>query len=352
MSSETEERGKSSSLRPDGRLGRLRSPRLLPWALAAAFLILYPTFASAFAVIVLSIALIFGLMAMSLDIQWGYAGLINFGAAAWFGLGAYAYALLTMDVPAFGSAFLSLPAAMALGAALALLIGYPAFRARTLPLYYALLTLATALLLERYATIATDLTGGSNGIPGVPALNFSLGSVFSWQPATPFDNYVVVVGFVVAAYLLSQRFVSSPFGRAVRAIREDELRCETLGYPVLRYKLTAAAAGGALAALAGALYAAVNGTVDPGLLGVALSIQAFIWVAVGGQGTLWGPLAAAVALQLLENWLSGLTTDLYLIIIAIAFIVAVIVLPQGIAGALRDLIRALGSAPATRAARR
>jgi ABC-type branched-subunit amino acid transport system permease subunit len=340
-----------SGQRPGRLAARLRGPRVVVWALAVVFLVAYPSFASAFAVIVLSIALIFGLMAISLDIQWGYAGLINFGAAAWFGLGAYAYALLTIDVPAFGSALLSLPAAMALGAALALLIGYPAFRARTLPLYYALLTLATALLLERYATIATGLTGGSNGIPAVPALNFSLGPL-AWEAVTPFDNYVVVVVFVGVAYALAHRFVSSPFGRAVRAIREDELRCETLGYPVLRYKLAAASAGGALAALAGALYAAVNGTVDPGLLGVALSIQAFVWVAIGGQGTLWGPLVAAVGLQLAENWLSGLTTDLYLIILAVVFIVAVIVLPQGLAGAVRQLLPRLGSPAPARVARR
>jgi ABC-type branched-subunit amino acid transport system permease subunit len=98
--------------------------------------------------------------------------------------------------------------------------------------------------------------------------------------------------------------------------------------------LLVTAVGGAIGGLAGALFAPIGGIVHPSFFGLALSLQVFIWVAVGGQGTLWGPMAAAVVIKLVEGYLSGVTTDLYLVIIAAGFVLAVLLLPGGIAGRL------------------
>jgi branched-chain amino acid transport system permease protein len=306
---------------------------------AAAVILLaavLPAVASPYGVFVLAIALVYGLLAISLDLQWGYSGLINFGPAGYFGVGAYAYALLGTRAGVV-SVYLLLPAAMAAGALAAVVISWPAFRARTLPMYYALLTLSAALLLGQYVSIAYGVTNGTNGINTIPPLDFSIPGVLHWTAFSQTGAYYVVLVLVAVVFLLLLWMVSSAFGRAVRAIREDEVKCETLGYPVRRWKLIMAMAGGAVGALAGALFAGVNGSIDPGVFGVALSVQVFIWVALGGQGTLWGPLLAAVLLTEAESYLSEVTTDLYLIIIAALFVLAVIFLPTGIAGALRTL---------------
>jgi urea transport system permease protein len=124
----------------------------------------------------------------------------------------------------------------------------------------------------------------------------------------------------------------SRFGRVLVAIRDDEEKVATLGYSVAGVKLVVAAIAGALGALAGALYVPLIGTAHPSLFGIALSVQAYVWVAVGGQGTLIGPIVATLVLKLLENRLRGISADGYVMILAAVFILVVIFLPKGIAG--------------------
>ena len=331
-------------MRGGGRRGAAAAPvtrgRAGLWVIAAlALMASYPQVASSFGVFLMASAMTYGLLAMSLDLQWGYAGLINFGPAAYFGLGAYGYGLLSSNVSGFGSAWAAVPAAVVITAAFAVLISYPAFRSRALPLYYALLTLAVALLLGEYATIADSLTGGSDGLVGIPPIDLSIDGLFTFTALSDIQAFYVVLASTTVVFALLLWVVSGPFGRAVRAIRADEDKCESLGYSAPRYKLTMAALGGAMGGLAGALYAGVNGQLDPSVFGVTLGLQAFVWVAIGGQGTLWGPLLAAVLLQLAESYFSSITADLYLIIIAAIFVVTVIVLPEGVAGGLRRLVK-------------
>lgn len=318
-----------------GRSGKLWQ-LALGLAILAALVVVGPMLGY-YNVFLLTTALIYSQLAMTLDLQWGYGGLINFGAAAPFGVGAYVYALLAQRGGLFSSAYLALAAAMAACVLFALVIGFPAFRARTLPLYYALLTLAAALLLSEYVTIV-KFTNGSNGINGVPPLDLSLPPLFHFQPAIGLQSYDVTLGITAALFLVSWWLTRSPFGRAMRAMREDDRRCEALGYPILRYKLILSSFAFALAGLAGGLFAAMNGSIDPSLLGVALSLQAFIWVALGGQGTLWGPMVAAIAITLVQNYLSSLSANLYLVILSLAFVLGVLVLPGGLAGLLRSIV--------------
>lgn len=310
---------------------RMRRSINLGTVLAAVLaLTLVPNFVSGYYLFLLTIAMTSAIFAISLDLQWGYAGLINFGAAGPFALGAYAYALVTR-IPEFVSAYVAMPCAMLVAATYGTVVAFPAFKARTLPLYYALLTLAGTLLLQKITMIST-FTNGFNGINGVAPLDISVPGLFEFQVIAARDLYLVVMLTLVAAFLFCWWLTGTPAGRVVRALREDEPRCEALGYPVIRYKLFVAFGTSALAGLAGALFAAVNANVTPTLFGVQMSLVAFIWVALGGPGTLWGPAVAAIALVMAEGYFSRASGELYLVVISSLFILGVLFLPRGLAG--------------------
>ena len=302
-------------------------------ALLAVGLFLYGSRADSFDRFIVSTALVLSLLALCVDLQWGYAGILNLGPAANFGLGAYVYAVLARDLTDRNPTYFAFALAMALGAILSLVVAYPAFRARTIPVYYALITLAVALILMRWSAVSYDFLGGSNGLLVLRLPDFSLPGI-SYRLTTFDDFYPLVTVVVLACYLLCVALTSSAFGRVLRAIRADEVKVATLGYNVARRKLVVVAIAGAIGGLSGALYAPLTGTAHPSLFGLAFSIQAYVWVAVGGQGTLIGPILAALALKVLENELRGVSTDKYVMVLAAIFILSVIFLPRGIAGLL------------------
>ncbi|MCW2736811.1 MAG: hypothetical protein JWN97_1455 [Nocardioides sp.] len=306
---------------------------------AVVVLTLVPSMVGGYYLFLLTLAMTSAIFAMSLDLQWGYAGLINFGAAAPFALGAYGYALVT-QTPAFASAYVAVPVAMLVAAIYGMVVAFPAFKARTLPLYYALLTLAGTLLLQKVTMIST-FTNGFNGINGVAPLDISVPGLFELRIITPRDLYLAVLLTLIATFVFCRWLAGTPAGRVVRALREDERRCEALGYPVVRYKLFVACGTAALAGLAGALFAAVNANVTPALFGVQMSLVAFIWVALGGPGTLWGPAVAAIVLVMAEGYFSRASGELYLVVISGLFIVGVLFLPRGLAGLIPTGQRAL-----------
>jgi urea ABC transporter permease protein UrtC len=302
------------------------------WAvLLTVGLLLYGRFADPFGLFIVSSALVLSLLALSVDLQWGYTGILNLGPAAYLGLGAYTYALTQRKVSAGSPTYLAFALALLLGIILAVAVAFPAFRVRTLPIYYALVTLAVSLILQRWTAVSYDLTGGSNGITGIPLPDFSLPGL-DLKMTDPEQFFPLTAGVVIAAYLSCLWLTRSRFGRVLVAIRDDEEKVATLGYSVASAKLIVAAIAGALGALAGALYAPLIGTAHPSLFGIAFSVQAYVWVAVGGQGTLIGPIVATLVLKLLENRLRGVSADGYVMILAAVFILVVIFLPKGIAG--------------------
>lgn len=326
-----------------GAGGRLRTARTLLWGtrwavLLAAGLAIYGRRADSFDRFIVSSALVLSLLALCVDLQWGYAGILNLGPAAYLGLGAYAYAITQRDLTAVAPTYPAFALALVLGAGLALIVAYPAFRARTIPVYYALITLAVSLILQRWASVSYDFAGGSNGLIVINLPDFSLPGL-TYRLASPDDFYPLVAVIVLACYLLCVALTSSSFGRVLRAIRQDEEKVATLGYDVAAHKLLVVAVAGAIGGLAGALYAPLSGTAHPSLFALTFSIQAYVWVAVGGQGTLIGPILAALALKMLENRLRGVSSDNYLMILAAAFMLSVIFLPRGIAGLLVTLWR-------------
>lgn len=342
--------------------GRSRAAALL-WeargaALLAAGLLIYWRFSDPFGLFIVSSALVLSLLALSVDLQWGYAGILNLGPAAYLGLGAYTYAIMQREVTAGSPTWLAFAVAILLGIILAVVVAFPAFKARTLAIYYALITLAVSLILQRWTTASYDLTGGSNGITGIPLPDFSLPGL-NLELTNSDQFFPLAAGVVIVAYLACLWLTRSRFGRVLVAIRDDEDKVATLGYDVAGAKLIVAAIAGALGALAGALYAPLIGTAHPSLFGIALSIQAYVWVAVGGQGTLLGPLLAAIALKLLENRLRGFSADGYVMVLAAIFMLVVIFLPRGIAGlftvetkTLRDRLARIRRAPGDLAAPR
>jgi ABC-type branched-subunit amino acid transport system permease subunit len=276
---------------------------------------------------VLATALVFGLFAAGVDLSWGYAGILLLGSALYFGLGAYAMAFALREgwEPLFAYP-LGIGAAVAVGFAIALV----GFRVRASQVHFGLMGLAISLLFQRLAVSAYDLTGGSNGLP-VSSRPTLLGVLDLTDSRTYFFFVLAVVVAVIGGLYLVLR---SGWGDAVRAVAADETKAEALGYHVLAVKLQVSIGAAAVIGLAGTLFTPVSGTAYPDLFGIGLSMQALVWVAIGGAGSLLGPAVLAVALKELESYLSSVLMDYYLLILGAAFVIVVLVVPNGLAGLL------------------
>jgi branched-chain amino acid transport system permease protein len=271
--------------------------------------------------------LIFGLFAMSLDLIMGYTGMVSFGHAAYFGLGAYGSALVLIDhqppVP------VALVAGGLLAGAVALPVGW--FSTRATGIYFAMLTLAFAQLLYTVAYKWRDLTGGSDGIAGVPKTTLFWGGP---SLAGPHAFYFLVAACVVLSLVVCRALTRSPFGRALEAIRENEHRFVSLGREARPFKVVAFVIAAVFAGLAGALFAPFRGFASPEVMFWVLSGRALMMVITGGIGTLVGPVIGAMVFMLIEDVLSSYTEHWMLFTGAI-FVLMVIFLPGGLVGAAR-----------------
>ena len=280
-----------------------------------------------FAMTLLTELVILGLFAMSLDLMVGYANLVSFGHAAAYGLGAYAsgYMLLNSSMP--------LPVVVLLAALLtggvAIGVGWVCTLATGVS--FSMLTLAFAQLLYAIAFKWTSVTGGSDGLAGIPrrAGPFSI-TIFTSK--TGF--YYFALACLIGAYFMCRALVRSPFGLVLRGIRENEAKTLVLGYNTRLYKITVIAIAYALGGLAGALYAPFAGFANTELLFWLLSGQALIMVIVGGQGTLIGPILGAAFFMLLEHQLSSYT-EAWALFFGLIFIAFVLFAPEGIWGLAR-----------------
>ena len=241
---------------------------------------------------VLTLMLIWGLLALSLDLVLGYLGLLSFGHAAFIGVGAYAAGLALIHIsPSF---LVALVLAVALTAVIAWLIG--ALSIRFHGVFFAMITLAIAQMLFVLASNLTDLTGGTNGLGGIPVptlLGFPLGDSVTY--------YYLVGVIVLAIYAGSVRLLDSPFGRSMVAIREGEQRMAFLGYDTNKYKRRAFVISGAIGGVSGVLFAAYQYFVSPGIAFWTSSGDALFGVILGGMGTLYGPLLGGAAFVVVWN---------------------------------------------------
>ena len=300
-------------MRPAGRALRV----LAGVALAAA--VLAPVLLGPYGLSVLTEALILVLFAASLHFAMGPGGMVSFGHAAWFGIGAYAAALLvrTLHTPMLPG----LVAAPVAAGCAALVLG--AVVVRLSGVYLAMLTLAFAQIVWAVAFQSVDVTGGDNGILGV------------WPDAWargPGVFYGLTLVVVVAAVLLLRRMVYAPFGYAVRATRDSAARAEAVGMDTGRLRLAAFTVAGAAAGLAGGLYAYAKGSVFPTYISIPKSVDALLMVLLGGVATVSGPIVGALAYVGLYDTLLR-TTDLWRLALGIAIMLLVVLFPEGIAGA-------------------
>jgi branched-chain amino acid transport system permease protein len=274
--------------------------------------------------------LIFGLFALSLDLILGYTGMVSFGHAAYFGLGAYGSALVLIHFAQ------PIPVALLAGALLAGVVALPVgwFSTRATGIYFAMLTLAFAQLLYTIAYKWRDLTGGSDGIAGVPKTTLVWGGP---SLASPHAFYFTVIAMVLLSLALCRALVRSPFGRALQAIRENERRFVSLGRDPRPFKLVVFVIAARFAGLAGALFAPFRGFASPEVMFWVLSGQGLMMVITGGIGTLVGPIIGAMVFILIQEVLSSYTEH-WMIFTGAIFVLMVIFLPGGLVGTARRLV--------------
>jgi branched-chain amino acid transport system permease protein len=310
------------------------STRIAVYAAAAAALALFPLVGGKFGVDFVTKTMVFAILALSLELLVGQVGLVCFGQAAFFGIGAYAAVLLTPKTAA-ASAFWLLPAAVGIAGAYALVVG--ALSIRTRGVYFIMVTLAFAQM-AYYVAHDTPLGGGTDGI----YLNFvpQLGPVDLGKPQ-PF--YYFTWAALLGVFALLTLVVRSRFGRALAGIRVNEQRMRAAGFSTYPYKLAAFVLSGAIAGLAGFLFAVKDGAVNPELLSWHQSGAVLLMVILGGIGHLRGAVIGAIALTLLqeffqtEAWLGPLA-DHWQMTFGLTMIAFVALLPQGLIG-LGTLLR-------------
>jgi len=270
-------------------------------------------------------ALIFGILAMSLDVLLGYTGLPSLGHAGYFGVAAYAVALLATErqVGLLGCA----AAGLALATLTAAVFGIIAIRARGT--YFLMITLALGMVVWGLAFRWVSLTKGDNGVSGVARPE--LGTL-SLSAPLPFFYFSLVCAGV--AFALLGLLVVSPFGLGLKGIRGSESRMEALGYNVWLHKYLAFVISGAFAGAAGVLWAYYNGFVGPTDVQLLTSVEALLMVALGGPGTLVGPAIGAGLIVFLKNFVS-VYTKRWLLILGAVYIGVILFAPHGVVGALR-----------------
>jgi branched-chain amino acid transport system permease protein len=274
--------------------------------------------------------LVYGLFALGFNLLYGYTGLLSFGHAAYWGLGAYGTGIALAKLK-----WTSLWAALALGMTTAALggavIGFFALRRRGI--YFAMLTLAFAQLLYFIAFHLADVTGGDDGLRGIPQLPLGLFGL-SLSLKSPLAFYYFALAWAALAVAGLRRVLDSPFGAVLAAIRENADRATACGYNVSRVKLVAFVLSALITGLAGALDALRLNVVPVEALYWSTSGQVVIMTLLGGAGTFFGPFVGAGTYLVLGDRLSLVLTDSWPLVIGAVFVVFVLFLPKGIWGTL------------------
>jgi urea transport system permease protein len=296
-----------------------------------ALLALAPLLVGAYAVAQLALYVIYGVLAMSLALIWGRAGLLCFGQAMFFGIGAYAMAISTkgMAGDALASTYVGLLLAIGAAGLFAAALGYFLFWGRGLSgPYLAIVTLAIALILERLLNNWYAL-GGYNGLLDVPPLTFASFAVGEdyWDPL---PQFYLILAIAAVLYLGLEALLRSPFGILLSAIKTDPERAEFFGYRVMGLRVLVFVIGAGIAGLAGGLFAAVEGFVSPTLIGFLLSTEVLIWTALGGREILLAAFLGAIALRWIESSLVDLLGDYWILALGLVLMASVVLLPKGL----------------------
>jgi branched-chain amino acid transport system permease protein len=302
--------------------------------------------------------MIFATLVASFDVLLGYTGILSFGHGMFFGFGAYAVAFLLgkYGSPSYANLVLGLVLGSAAAFVLALLISFLSLRVRTI--FFAMITLAIAELAIVLATKLSGLTGGEDGIslrmPGIFALSCNLGTFMGIEITGRVVTYYAVLFACLGLFMVMLRFIHSPLGRVLQAIRDNSQRAEALGYKVFLYESISITFGCVIASITGGLYAIWVGYVNPeSSLGVmTIMLDVLLMVIIGGMGTLYGGLVGAMFLKITQTFLPDLQSlakglfpgagllhsmlERWLLLFGILFILVVIFFPKGVLGSVRD----------------
>jgi urea transport system permease protein len=304
--------------------------------------------------------LCYALLAVSLDLIWGYAGILSLGQGAFFALGGYCMGMYLMrqigtrgvygnpllpdfmvflnwqKLPWFWWGFdhFAWAAAMVIlvPGLLALVFGWLAFRSRVTGVYLSIITQAMTYALM-LAFFRNDMGfGGNNGMTDYK-------DILGWdvhQPATRLGLYLASVAALGLGYVLCRYITSSKLGRVLLALRDAESRVRFLGYSVTNAKLFVFTVSAVLAGIAGALYVPQVGIINPSEFSPGNSIEIAIWVSVGGRGTLSGAIVGALLVNAAKTWLTGAAPETWLFVLGALFVLTTLVFPRGIVGLLRQ----------------
>jgi urea transport system permease protein len=311
----------------------------------------------------------YALLAMSVDLLWGYTGLLSLGQALFFALGGYMHGMYLMrmigslgehhkpipdflvflgwtELPSFWQPFQSFAFAMTMVVLvpgfLALAFGYLAFRSRIKGVYFSILTQALTYAASIVFFRNNLLMGGNNGFTD---FKFILGHSLvdtKQGPATMRALYIATGVTLLLVYVFRRWLSHTKFGLVQRAIRDSETRVLFSGYAAANYKLFIFVLAAVIASIGGALFVPQAGIINPEEMRPEKSLEAVVWVAVGGRGTLLGPIIGAVGVNALKSWATRAYPDLWLIILGGLFIVIVVLLPKGLAGIPAQLWSAAG----------
>ncbi len=325
-------------------------------AIGVALLIGLPSFIDDFTLIQVTIYLVMSMLAVSLGFIWGFGGILCFGQAAFFGLGAYTYAIAVGNI---GDSTVPFLLSIVVPALFALLLGYVIFYGRLSDVYMGVITLTVTLILFNFVNstagpewkIGTAPLGGFNGIPAIPPLNWP-GNID--ETITPRGMFNLALGLLIVVYAGLRLLIASRIGHVIVAIKENEQRAQLLGYDARAYKLFAFTLGGAIAGLAGCLFANWGSFTSPTIFGLAQSAQIIIWVIVGGMGTLIGPVVGCILIQWLTTQIGTQQTFNSNLVLGAILVLFVLLVPRGLVPSLGDLLqrlwarrpRARGVAPA------
>ena len=297
--------------------------------------------------------LCYALLAISVDLLWGYTGLLSLGQALFFTLGGYMHGMYLMRMigelgqykkpipdflvflgwerlPAFWEPFSSFPFALTMvflvPGLLAYVFGFLAFRSRIKGVYFSILTQALTYAASIMFFRNNLLLGGNNGFTD---FKFILGYSLA-DPATSRGLYIASAPTLLLAYLFCRWLSRTKFGLVQQAIRDGENRVLFSGYATMHFKLFIFVIAALIAAVGGALYTPQVGIINPGEMQADKSLEAVVWVAVGGRGTLLGPILGAVSINALKSWATRAYPDLWLVILGGLFILVVLFLPGGL----------------------
>jgi branched-chain amino acid transport system permease protein len=303
----------------------MSTPNLRRLALVAALaaLAVAPLVLDTYALTTLTRMLAFALLAASLDLLVGVTGLPSLGHGAYFGAGAYAAGWVALHVTRSGP--VALLAAGAVAAVIALVAGSVAVRARGV--FFLMLTLAIGEIVEQLAHSWVSVTGGSDGLYGIPAIHVAGAALTDVRWLAWYALAVFVAGMVIIRCI-----VGSPLGATLRGIRDNEPRMRALGYRTYHYKLAVFVIAGGIAGLAGALLAAQQRLVTPADLGFATSVPVLVAVIIGGAATSWGPCIGAAIVVAIRDVLGPSLGGHGALVLGLVFVAVVFLLPGGIAG--------------------